>query len=323
MIGAVSHLIDRDSADSKEGRWFEVPHIGGHSEGDPNEGWKGTPCAVDHIGNLAFLAQQYLDAVAHYEGRAKIHPEWISGVAYDAPESVARYYTESETVERHLLRKWAKPFDYADSFLDHCGADKYATIASLPKTFNAVKKEAARIIALREKRAADALARLTPKERARREAAKVERARLKKESDALRYADAADKLAGWKQGLRVAFGLPRSDSDGGAYIRAVGVKRDKGGAISGGRLETSQGATVPLVEAVKVFQFAKLCRTKGSEWQRNGKRVRVGDFQLDRIESTGSFVAGCHRINWPEIEALAVELGVIALEASDSVVEGV
>jgi hypothetical protein len=109
------------------------------------------------------------------------------------------------------------------------------------------------------------------------------------------------------------------DAQGGAYLRAVGVERDDSGAITCGTLETSQGANVPLAHALRVFRFLKHCRETGTPWHRNGRTIRVGFYQVDAVDSDGSFRAGCHRINWPQVEALAVRLGVADL-APDSTV---
>ena len=129
----------------------------------------------------------------------------------------------------------------------------------------------------------------------------------------------ADRIA-WLSGAKVrAYGL--HDSLGGPLLRAVEVKRDDSGNITGGNLETSQGATVPLPHAVKVFQFVKRCKESGTAWQRNGHTIRVGHFQVDEISPNGNFRAGCHSINWQEVERVAVALGVMDVAASDSALE--
>jgi hypothetical protein len=203
--------------------------------------------------------------------------------------------------------------DYAEFFAPlHIPAD-------FPDSFAAVDAEAAAIIAEREARKARALARLTPKERARREAAKQQRKANAERLAALRWANAEEKLAGWREGLKVAtHSLPRS-TDGAAYIRATGVKRNKAGEISGGTLETSQGARVPLREAIRVYQFLVCVRERGEAWEPAGLRtIRVGQFNVNRVEASGDFVAGCHRFAWPEIHALAQSLGVAALPCDTS-----
>lgn len=139
------------------------------------------------------------------------------------------------------------------------------------------------------------------REAAEREAA----ARVRRAEEAER---AAATRAAWFAGEGVRFS--GVDVDGRAFIRAVGVTRDASGAIDGGDLQTSQGAVVPLVHAVRAFRFLKLCHDKGEGWAANGRTLPVGHYKVSQIEPDGSFVAGCHRIGWAEVSRLAGELGI-------------
>lgn len=156
-------------------------------------------------------------------------------------------------------------------------------------------------------------------EREKRERAEAEQRERERE----RFAKAAEFRRAWLAGERErgysADGGRLSDETGGALIRATGVERDASGAIVGGLLETSHGADVPLIHAVKAFRFVKLVRQRGETWRKNGRTIRVGHYQIDAIDS-GGFTAGCHRINWAEIERLARELGVLDVPADDSAV---
>jgi hypothetical protein len=75
---------------------------------------------------------------------------------------------------------------------------------------------------------------------------------------------------------------------------------------------------VPLEHAVRVFRFVKLCRERGEAWQRNGRSLRVGHFQVDSVDANGDFTAGCHFIAWPETEAAAIAAGVADLASEDT-----
>lgn len=97
---------------------------------------------------------------------------------------------------------------------------------------------------------------------------------------------------------------------GGAALRVVGDT-----------LETSHGASVPLDHAVKAFRFLKLCRESGKVWERNGHSIRVGHFNIDRIEANGDFKAGCHEIRWAEVERIAKQIGVFDAEPSRAALE--
>ncbi len=135
------------------------------------------------------------------------------------------------------------------------------------------------------------------------------------ESARIANARKAAEIAEWRAGgnRRVYF-----DSDhGGAAIRATGVQRDESGAIVGGTLETSHGATVPLAHAIRVFRFLKLMRERGEEWRKNGRTIRVGHYSVDVVRPDGGFTAGCHRFAWPEIETLALALGVFDVAPAD------
>lgn len=135
-----------------------------------------------------------------------------------------------------------------------------------------------------------------------------ERARFEKE---------AANRAAWLAGETVR-GFYGKAADGTALIRAVGVERDESGTITGGTLETSQGASVPLTHAVKVLRMIAHCRATGRDWQRNGATLRVGHYQVDRITAAGDFKAGCHEFGWSEVARLAGELGLDHIAPADT-----
>lgn len=135
----------------------------------------------------------------------------------------------------------------------------------------------------------------------------------------------AEALEAWKRGVsnHIPYGA-RS----GIFLRAVNVERGASGEITGGELQTSGGARVPLTHAVRLFRFLKLLKERhaggdqaAAVWHRNGERARVGSFSVDRIYASGSFTAGCHYIAWPEVQRLARELDVFDLTPSDAIVK--
>ena len=134
----------------------------------------------------------------------------------------------------------------------------------------------------------------------------VGRVKAKREA-ARRFAEETERREKWLAGA--TNGWSGLDSDGGALTR-----------IRDGMLETSQGASVPLDHAIKAFRFVKLCRDRGEPWQRNGRTIRVGHFQIDSIDGEGNFVAGCHRFYWPEIERIAAIAGVVNDSGDDSAI---
>jgi hypothetical protein len=66
-------------------------------------------------------------------------------------------------------------------------------------------------------------------------------------------------------------------------------------------LESSHGAEVPLEHAKKAISFALAKRQSG--WTRGETECRVGLFALDAIDGDGVH-AGCHHIDWAEVERL-------------------
>ena len=80
--------------------------------------------------------------------------------------------------------------------------------------------------------------------------------------------------------------------------------------ISGDTLETSLGAEVPLDHAIKAFRLIKQLHDKGQAYQRNGHTIHLGNFALDSVDTQGNVQAGCHNIEWAEIDRVAAIAGV-------------
>ena len=142
------------------------------------------------------------------------------------------------------------------------------------------------------------------RERAKRLERKERKEREEREERAFKC---AAHLEMWISGATNYLPIDCRPIDGSVKLR---IRDDK--------LETSQLASVPLSHAVRVFQFVKLCRERGEAWQRNGKTLRVGHFQVDRVEIDGSFRAGCHFIQWSEIERVARKHGLFDVDAIDT-----
>ena len=135
---------------------------------------------------------------------------------------------------------------------------------------------------------------------------------------ALKAAAIKEAIQEWRDGGNPAAARYFDSPHGGAAVRAVRVERDESGAITGGTLETSHRASVPLVAALRVFRFLKHCRDTGESFRANGRRLPVGSFRVDSVTPQGDFVAGCHRIKWKEVAALAESLGVASLAGADT-----
>ena len=185
-------------------------------------------------------------------------------------------------------------------------AQAYAKAFKLKAPKFNIESDAAELIAYRAERDAK---NATPEAAAKRAKAKEGRERALERKAALARLEGAEKVAAWRAGASVhlGYGDLSRDASGGALLR-----------VRGDKLETSQGASVPLEHAIKVFKFVKLCRDNGKEWQRNGHSLRVGHFQVDHVRADGSFRAGCHLINWPEIETAALMADVAHLAGQDT-----
>lgn len=109
-----------------------------------------------------------------------------------------------------------------------------------------------------------------------------------------------------------------SDGNGGALLRAKVTAWGADGRAEAGTLETSWGAQVPLAHAIRAFRFLALCRAEGKAWAANGKTLHVGHFAIDRVDTAGNFRAGCHLINWPEVERVAAACHVLDLAPADT-----
>lgn len=113
--------------------------------------------------------------------------------------------------------------------------------------------------------------------------AKAREAKARRAAEEARDAKMAEDVARWQAGDQVsAYGFSR------VLLRAEGDE-----------VVTSRGARVPLDDAARTFRFALAARERG--WHRNGEIHKVGPYQLDAVNEQG-VVAGCHRIDWSEIE---------------------
>lgn len=144
----------------------------------------------------------------------------------------------------------------------------------------------------------------------RREAAARAAERAERERVAAMTAD--ERRAAWEAGEIDRQHVRDVETVSGPLLRAVAAEID-GCRVMGGTLETSQGATVPLRHAFRVFQFIALCRAERKAWTPGAwgpRHIRVGHFSVDSVAVSGDFRAGCHSIQWAEVSRLAERLGV-------------
>jgi hypothetical protein len=106
----------------------------------------------------------------------------------------------------------------------------------------------------------------------------------------------AEKVEAWRQGGRASFGynLP-------TMLRVVGET-----------VQTSRGAEFPADHARRAFPLLQRIVESGKAWERNGHKIPLGHFQIDRVDIGGTVHAGCHTVPWSEVERAARDLGLIA-----------
>lgn len=81
--------------------------------------------------------------------------------------------------------------------------------------------------------------------------------------------------------------------------------------IEGEEIATSHGARFPLAHGIRAFKLIAACRSSEKPWERNGHTIHLGHYAVDRIEPDGTVKAGCHRVEWSEIERIARLAGVV------------
>jgi hypothetical protein len=74
--------------------------------------------------------------------------------------------------------------------------------------------------------------------------------------------------------------------------------------VKGDEVQTSMGAVFPVSHALKALPIVLRVMESGQTWERNGKTIHLGHYQIDKIQD-GKLYAGCHVIDREEIEHFA------------------
>ena len=200
-------------------------------------------------------------------------------------QSVAVYLEEPKRIAYH----------YADMFGLTCELPYHEDCEELRLHLEKREKRRNTPSAVRKRMIRDAA---NAARRAQAEAlANERRARLREQAQA--------DLVKWRNGENVYLMWEvQKMEDGSAMLR---VKDNK--------VQTSQGADVPLSHAEAAYGFVRRTREAGLTYDREsavaigGAPLRMGHFTLDKIDAQGNIKAGCHYISWNEIERLATEQG--------------
>lgn len=134
--------------------------------------------------------------------------------------------------------------------------------------------------------------------------AEIDAANKKREAEALEKAKFAALL--WRENKTLSqsekYDLQRSEK---IFLRIN--EADK-------RIETSKGAVFPIEHAKRAFVFIKetkmyINNEKGAlSW--DDKNLQLGHFRIDKIFANGDVKAGCHFVEWDEIERCARALNI-------------
>ncbi len=75
--------------------------------------------------------------------------------------------------------------------------------------------------------------------------------------------------------------------------------------IKGHEVQTSHGASFPIIHAKRGLALVKAVMAKGEDWNSSGRACKLGCYQISHISKEGTVRAGCHLVVWPEIERVA------------------
>lgn len=70
-------------------------------------------------------------------------------------------------------------------------------------------------------------------------------------------------------------------------------------------VETSMNVRVPLSHALLLLAKIRHCVQTNTEFISNGKTIKIGNFEVSRIEANGNFQSGCHKFEYSEVERFA------------------
>lgn len=165
----------------------------------------------------------------------------------------------------------------------HVSAIKYAEFFGLEyPDFPVIKQET--LDAMKERAAKDSKR-------------KAEETKKRKAAQALEQAERLEKWRG-----NVEYVYLRTSRGDKTYMR-----------INGENIETSQGANFPVDHAIKAFKLIRFVKESGGAYaagENENKLIRLGHFKIDTVAPNGDVTAGCHFVEWDEIERIARQLKI-------------
>lgn len=258
---------------------FRVPYLALDYAQNSGRALTWIPLPEQHTRNLAHLVEVYRAEVARLS-RMRDNPADPANVDYG--RSGNRYHNRLGTLADNV--------------------ENYASAFGLDAPELDVDSDWVELQRIRAERAAR---NDTPAKRAKREREAARRAERERERERLERAEKVERVQAWRLGVLETRHLrrgERGDAQNNAFLR-----------VRGTTLETSQGASVPLSHAIRVFHLVAKCREEGRTYEPSvlDRAERVGHFTISRINADGSFRAGCHTFTWDEVERAAIMAGVI------------
>lgn len=222
-----------------------------------------------------------------------IVPSW--GVPVDHDKNISHYLRESKQTFDKAIRSrgnGAWLLDSALASMAECKAYcKFFALPSVPFPHIPTKTKLAalRVRFEQDKVKAEAShAKAWNTKRAKNEERHAIRQREWEERLATATLELPAKIAAWREGKSVHF------------VNDATLLR----IINADTVQTSRGASIPLDHAARGYKVIKAVMRAGREWKRNGHTLHLGHYSMDRIEPNGTLYAGCHIIEWPEIELI-------------------
>lgn len=104
-----------------------------------------------------------------------------------------------------------------------------------------------------------------------------------------------ERIERWKNGEPVH--IPYSVSK--VYLR-----------LRDGLIETSKGANFPAEHSRLLWPVVKSCKSSGKGWAANGHTIKLGYYQVNKIDRKGNLTAGCHYVEFDEMQRIAKQYGI-------------
>lgn len=77
-------------------------------------------------------------------------------------------------------------------------------------------------------------------------------------------------------------------------------------------IETSTGAKFPIEHGLKALKIIDRCVAQKAEWHTNGHTIHLGHYQIRSITKEGLVHAGCHYVDYAEIQAVAKQVKIVS-----------